>query len=202
MNEAEARKDQPNTKKPLIVGALIVTAVLAAIALITAFKLYELGLEKIIPTKEKEKEVFQEAPEEYPCRISFIIEATPSASPSPSPSASPSPSPSASPSPSPTYGCWDQCNYNYQCPDDLECLEVNNVNRCVNPSCRQETDCACPEFTPSPSPSPTPYIPGESPPPEQPSQQLPQELPEAGVLSPTLFFAIGGMILIGLGLLL
>jgi len=202
MNETEAREDQPNTKKPLIIGALIVTAVLAAIALITAFKLYELGLEKIIPTKEKEKEVFQEAPEEYPCRISFIIEATPSASPSPSPSASPSPSPSASPSPSPSYGCWDQCNYNSQCPSNLECLEVNNVNRCVNPSCRQETDCTCSEITPSPSPSPTPYVPGESPPPEQPSQQLPQELPEAGVLSPTLFFAIGGMILIGLGLLL
>jgi len=200
MNKVETREDQPNTKKPLIIGALIVTAVLAAIALITGFKLYELGLEKIIP--QEEKEIFQEEVEEYPCRISFIVEATPSASPSPSPSASPSPSPSASPSPSPSaspspsYGCWDQCNYSYQCPNNLECLEVNNVNRCVNPSCRQETDCTCSEYTPSPSP--TPLIPGESPTP----QQLPQELPEAGVLSPTLFFAIGGMILIGLGLLL
>ena len=186
MNETEAREDQPNTKKPLIIGVLIVTAVLAAIALITAFKLYQLGLEKIIP--KKEREIFQEAPEEYLCRINFIVEATPSASPSPSPSPI-----------SPSYGCWDQCNYNYQCLSNLECLEVNNVNRCVNPSCREETDCVCSEYLPSPSPSPVTYVPGESP---SSPQQLPQELPEAGVLSPTLFFAIGGLLLIGLGLLL
>lgn len=197
MKRLEKAETQSNTRKPLIIGVLIVTLILAVIAAITAFKLYQLGL------PEKEKEIFEEAPEEYPCRISFVVEATPSASPSPSPSATPSASPSPSPltNPSPTYDCWSECDYNYQCPSSLECLEVNNINRCVNPSCREEIDCICQEYlsSPSPSPSPVAYVPGESPP---PPQQLPQELPEAGVFSPTLIFAIGGLVLIGLGLLL
>jgi hypothetical protein len=111
--------------------------------------------------------------------------------------ASPSPSPSASPS----YQCWNQCDYNYQCPSDLECLEVNGVNRCVNPTCRTDSDCSCAQAQGSPSPraSASPgitYVPGQSPPPPQ------RELPQAGSLSPTLLFTLGGLALVGLGLLL
>lgn len=223
--ESLEQQMQQKTKRFLTIGALAISLILAIIALITFLKLRSLEQETEPVKKEaKEPETFQQD-EAYqaPCRFSFTIQPSPSPSPSPdtSPSPSPSPtpspppspspspgtSPSPSPSPSPTYYCWDQCNYNYQCPEDLECLEVNGFNRCLNPNCRQEQNCICPPLA-SPSPSPSPQITPTSPSPismvsqPSPSPIVPSELPRAGTFSPTLLFAIGGLVLIFLGLLL
>ena len=42
-----------------------------------------------------------------------------------------------------TTSCWDTCEYSYQCPDDLECMAVEGINRCVNPSCQESKTCTC-----------------------------------------------------------
>jgi hypothetical protein len=106
-------------------------------------------------------------------------QASPSPSPSPSPSASPPPSPSPSPSPEPTPPpeCWDTCTSDSQCSSSLKCQSVSGTFRCVNPSCPEESDCICPA------------APAE-------------ELPTAGITAPTFILAIGGILLIALGLLL
>lgn len=136
---------------------------------------------------------------------------------------SPTPTPSPSPSPPPALlGCWSECTSDDECievNEDYRCQEVNDVDRCVNPSCPTEDDCTCPLASPSPSPSPSPYYtPSPSPvtplqpavptPPTAavaspvPTPSPPAELPEAGILSPTLIFSIGGLVLVLLGLLL
>lgn len=142
------------------------------------------------------------------------------------PEASPSPSPSPSPAPP---GCWETCVQSPDnCPSSMTCQNVNGTLRCVNPTCPTEENCICPSPspspTPTPSPSPSPYYPSPSPSPYTPSPSpvalvtpaaptpppapavpaappAPQ-LPEAGFLSPTIIFSIGGIALVLLGLLL
>ncbi|OGD63213.1 hypothetical protein A2160_05460 [Candidatus Beckwithbacteria bacterium RBG_13_42_9] len=199
------------TKRALVIGILAITIILAVVAAITAVKLYTIGQGES-PTQTVQKKTTQKTAEIFQatddvCQTSFTISSSPGPSPSESPSPSPSGSPGSSPSPSPSVSpspgnriCWSECDYNTQCPGDLECLEVNNVNRCVNPSCRTSSDCIC---TTSTSPSPS-LLPGQSPytPPGSSPRPIQPQLPEAGTLSPTLIFVIGGLALVGLGLLL
>ncbi len=121
-----------------------------------------------------------------------------SASPSPSESASPSPSESASPSPSsspspgtstppasPLPGCWDYCTSDSQCSSSLRCIQTNGATRCANPYCPSEQDCVCPAASLTPK-----------------GGEPAEDLPVAGTISPTIFLAVGGVLLIILGLLL
>ncbi|MGI5827425.1 MAG: hypothetical protein ACOX6V_00205 [Patescibacteria group bacterium] len=50
-------------------------------------------------------------------------------------------------------GCYDACDYSYQCPDDLECLEIEGVKRCVNTTCPNDTACTCENVQPETSTS-------------------------------------------------
>jgi hypothetical protein len=41
------------------------------------------------------------------------------------------------------YTCYDTCDYNFQCPNELECLDVSGENRCVDPTCPDNSTCDC-----------------------------------------------------------
>jgi len=40
-------------------------------------------------------------------------------------------------------GCYDACEYSYQCPDDLECVAIDDVKRCVKTECELDSTCTC-----------------------------------------------------------
>jgi len=128
-----------NKKKTIII--LISTILLGIIAIFTGIKLYRLRQERISTTKPKAEEV-----DLYGCGLHFVVNVSPTASPS------------ATPTPTPIPGCWDECTPEEgTCPEELECQEIDEVYRCVNPECPEEESCQCPE--PSATPTPTP-IPG------------------------------------------
>ena len=105
--------------------------------------------------------------------------------------------------------CFDVCEINSDCEPQWSCMDVSGVNRCVEPSCPENSDCLCASPSPSPvsspspspevSPSPSPEAPDISPSPivrvEQP------ELPEAGVAAPAVLGVSAGVLLMILGLL-
>ena len=47
--------------------------------------------------------------------------------------------------------CYEPCEFNYQCPSNLECLEVNQVKVCASSQCPLDTTCTC-TATPTPNP--------------------------------------------------
>jgi len=98
-----------------------------------------------------------------------------SATPTPTATASPTPNPTPTPTPQP--GCYDSCSSDSDCPNDLLCRSVNNVNKCLDINCPSESDCTCNTTTP-----------------KEP------ELPKAGGIPPTIIFALGGIIIVLLGL--
>jgi len=98
-----------------------------------------------------------------------------SATPTPTATASPTPTPTPTPTPQP--GCYDRCSSDSDCPNDLLCRSVNNINKCLNINCPSESDCTCNTTTP-----------------KEP------ELPKAGGIPPTIIFALGGVIIVLLGL--
>lgn len=151
---------------------------------------------------------------------------TPTASPTPTPTGTPGPTATPTPTPSSNIACWSSCDNNAQCGDgrtckdfgggtkrcvnprcDSEsdcvcnagcynpcgqnnecdsgqsCQKVNNVARCVNPSCQEKTNCSCVSATPTPTP------------------QVPVT-PKAGSFLPTAAAALGGFVLLILGLAL
>lgn len=126
------------------------------------------------------------------CELRFTVEA----SPSPSPSPTPSPPPST---------CFDSCESDTDCVDELRCMSVSGEYRCVESDCPDEVDCVCPGESPSPSPPASeeppssPLPPGESLPPITKGGQ--PELPEAGVATPAVLGASIGILLVVLGLL-
>lgn len=96
------------------------------------------------------------------CVVSPTPTVTPTPTSPPNPSATPTPTPGVTatptPSPTPAPSCNSSCNVDNDCTSGLICL--NNV--CRNPSCGDQSNCACltptatPTVTPTPTPSPTP----------------------------------------------
>jgi len=181
-----------NQKKILTITALIITVLLALVAIFTAFKLYNIGKEPVSSPKpkkgEKTPEVFQQ--DLLPCQLEFTV-------------------------PNPI--CQEICNPEIidQCPDGLVCQPVGYCqndrspcendtdcsvigdylcifeNYCINQECPYDPDCVCPEESPSPSPSisPSPSPSGSpSPSPEESPSPSPSEnpspSPSAGSFSP------------------
>jgi hypothetical protein len=171
-------------KKVITIIVLLTTIILAAIALFTAVKLYQIGQEPVaaspaLKPKTKAAQPSGQVPfvaQEQPggvCELAFNVgispspsitpsptpsespSSTPSESPSPSPSESPEVSPSPTPSASPEYVCWSPCDSDSNCPSSLVCQNISGVYRCVNSSCPTESDCVC-GAAPTPSPTPTP----------------------------------------------
>lgn len=176
-------------KKPivLIILSLFILA-LAAVAVLTALRLQQIGTEPVAPTAGRPSRAAAPV-----CTFTFTVAASPSPSPSVSPSpspsgsprVSPSPSPSArvSPSPSPLATCRSACTLDIDCAGSLIC--VNNL--CVNPQCQTDTNCIC-------DGSPRPSAPVGSAPPQV-------ALPEAGVSWPTIGILSAGLVTVLLGVL-
>src|SRR4030043_474219 len=179
----------------------LTTLLLAVIALVTAWRLYQVGKEPIAPTAPTSfpQAVGSEEPEVGVCTLEFTITASP-----------------------PPVSCYDACEDDNDCPQDfgddeiaLVCDEDDNI--CVNEDCPDEDDCECPEESPTPTPTPTPTpkpTPSPSPSPSIAGSPVPSpslepspspqqvELPEAGIISPTILATLGGIILVLIGLLL
>ena len=54
--------------------------------------------------------------------------------------------PQATPTPTPHTSktkCFESCEFTFQCEDDLECMEIENKNFCVNNKCPTNTSCDC-----------------------------------------------------------
>lgn len=100
--------------------------------------------------------------------------------------------------------CFDTCDDDLDCEDEMRCMSVSGTNRCVNPSCPNDADCTCPGASPSPSPSvspsPTPLT--QASPSSSPIARVDQpELPEAGVSAPAVLGVSVGILMVLLGLL-
>jgi hypothetical protein len=187
----------------LLVG--LITVVLASVALLTAWKLYQAGREPVAPTappsvpKAQEEPTATPVPEE-PCVLEFEV-------------------PTLTPTPSiPVPECWDECTD--ECSGDLVCQDVSGTKRCVNESCPEEEDCECPGATPTPTPTPGPTAtptptptpgltstPTPTSPPPPPGVTLtptptPVELPSAGISLPTIGVLLGGILLVALSAIL
>jgi hypothetical protein len=159
---------------------LIITLILAGVAIFTALRLYQLRQQAVAPT----------APTSIPkaaenaCSLSFTLSTstpTPSGSPTPTPSETPTGTPTATPTGSPTpsatpNSCNGTCGSDSNCASGLSCYQ----GFCRNPSCPTETDCACPGTS---APTPTPTTPS---------------LPESGTSWPTLVGSgIGILVILG-----
>jgi len=102
----------------------------------------------------------------------------------------PTPTPTPTPAPTPKPGCYGTCSGDYDCPTGLACRTINGVNKCVNLSCAGASNCQCDTTQPS-----APSVPSE------PSTSTTPELPKAGGVPPTIIFAMGGIVIVLLGLI-
>ncbi len=72
--------------------------------------------------------------------------ATPTPTPTPRPTATPTPTPpgpTPTPTPTPQIACWSSCTADSQCGSGRICKEISGAKRCVNSSCETESDCVC-----------------------------------------------------------
>lgn len=99
-------------------------------------------------------------------------------------------------------GCWEECTEDNQCPGSLVCEAVSGVKRCVNNNCQDQSDCVCPPTAQAGSSPATLALASAAPAASAATTVPTQELPEAGFVSPTLIFSLGGLMLLLLGLLL
>lgn len=192
-------ENKPTNKKWLIFGLAGFAVILAITAVVLFFRLNPVQEPSPSPkAKASPKTVpVQQTTTEGVCELSFSVEP----SPSPSPSVSPSPSPSASPSPSPeAIACFDTCDSDTDCEDDLRCMSVGGTYRCVNPSCPEDVDCICASPNPSASPG-APASPAAAASPKAAASPVAQaQLPEAGFNAPLVLGVSAGILMMLLGL--
>jgi hypothetical protein len=198
-----AKTAAPKSKKGLLWGLIGFTVILVVTAVVLFLRLNQAA----VPTPSVKPKAsapvtppVQQATTGNVCELAFNIAASPSPSPSPSVSPSPSPSVSPSPSPSPT-ACFDTCDSDADCEEDLRCMDVSGTKRCVNPTCPEDADCVCASTPPSPSPSasvsPSPRA--SVTPSVSPSAQ--PQLPQAGVNGPMVLGVSAGVLMMLAGLL-
>ncbi|HUW21268.1 MAG TPA: hypothetical protein VMW41_01235 [Candidatus Bathyarchaeia archaeon] len=200
-----------NLKKNWYLAALIcLTLVLGVAAVVTAWKLYQVGKRPVAPT-QPESQPGAVAPE---CILEFDIP-TPTPTPTPTPPVSQTPTPTPTPIPE----CWDTCDSDSDCPDTLVCQKpsANDTSkRCVSSDCPREEDCVCPSPTPTPTstqtptptgqpsstPTPTPGPTSTPKPTLSPTPTSISELPKAGGAIETSVFIVAGLFILLFGLLL
>jgi hypothetical protein len=178
------------------IGIIVTTVILAGVAIVTAYKLYQTRQTAVTPNAPESKPRADNDLSRDPiCRLDFTITLT-TASPSPTatPTATPtvtatatatstatatvtaSPSPTATPNPQ----CNNSCTSNSNCPSGLMCYipSGQTAGNCRNTQCLSETDCSCPVATPTATAQPV--------------------LPKAGTSWPTVLgTGFGVMVIIG-----
>jgi hypothetical protein len=148
------------------------TFLLAAIAVVTAWRLYEIGREPVAPTAptsepraeelecntywyyDDENRVCQQQEfcglYEYQGLMTFTTQEECQTSLSAADACALQFTITASPPP----GCYEECEIGGEdCSGGYVCQDVDGTNLCVNSECPDEEDCICPSPSPSPSPS-------------------------------------------------
>jgi hypothetical protein len=80
----------------------VATIILAIIAVVTAFRFYQLGRRPIAPTAPVPAPAVEERKPSQACTLAFNIAALPTPTPTPTPTATPTPGPTATPTPTST----------------------------------------------------------------------------------------------------
>lgn len=136
---------------------ILVTLVLAGVAIFTAIRLYQLRNQPVAPNVPSS---FPRAAENAPtCSLSFTLAVstptptpTPTGTPAGTPTPTPTPTPTGTPGPSSTpNACGGTCGSNFNCQSNYVCYN----GTCRNPSCTSSTNCVC-SGTPGPSATPVP----------------------------------------------
>lgn len=145
------------------IGIILVTIILAGVAIFTAYRLYETRNTAVAPNAPESKPQAGQTtptppPSQMACSLSFTI-ATPTPTPTKSPSPTPTPtkSPSPSPTPTPVPLCNSACTTNSNCPSGLACYipSGQTAGNCRKTACNTAANCVCATPTPSPTPTPT-----------------------------------------------
>ena len=169
--------------KYTVIGIILVTILLAGIAIFTAMRLYQTRDVAVAPNVPSSKPKAQEVPVNT-CSLSFTLTiaastATATATSTATSIATSTPTATASPNPQ----CNNSCTSNSNCPSGLMCYIASGATsgNCRNTQCLSETDCTCAVATTSATVTPT-----------QPS------LPVVGTSWPTLLgTGFGIMVIIG-----
>lgn len=137
---------------------ILVTLILAGVAVFTAIRLYQLRQTSVSPIAPSSQPKAQETtPPAAACSLSFTLTvSTSSPSPSSTPAETPSSTPSSTPGETPTTpgatpnSCGGTCGSNFNCESNLVCYQGS----CRNPECTSSTSCVCggtSTSTPAPS---------------------------------------------------
>jgi len=173
------------------IGIIIVTVILAGVAIFTALRLYQTRDVAVAPNVPSSKPKAQEAVNT--CSLSFTLTtttttptATPTATATATATATSTATATATATASPVPQCNNACTSNSNCPSGIMCYIASGATsgNCRNTQCLSETDCTCAIATTSPTVAPT-----------QPS------LPVVGTTWPTIL-ATGFGILVIIGSLL
>ena len=177
------------------IGVIIVTILLAGVAIFTALKLYQTRNTAVAPNvpSSKPRAAVDEptiaptlAPVVNTCVLSFALTtntstptATATSTSSATPTATSTATATATTTPNPQ--CNNSCTSNSNCPSGLMCYIANGATtgNCRNTQCLSETDCTCATVTGTPTAVPS-----------QPS------LPNAGTTWPTMLATGFGIIVI------
>ena len=185
--------------KYTVIGIILVTILLAGIAIFTALRLYQTRDVAVAPNVPSSKPKAQEVVNT--CQLSFTLTvaistptatatatstSTSSSSPTATPTSTATPTATSTPTPTPVPQCNNSCTSNSQCPSGLMCYITSGATtgNCRNTQCLSETDCTCAVATSTATSVPT-----------QPS------LPVVGTTWPTLL-GTGFGILVVIGSLL
>lgn len=170
---------------------LIITFILAGVAIFTAIRLYQLRTQPVAPNVPSSKPKAQEAPVNT-CSLSFTLATSTATATATSTATSTATATSTSTSTATATStstatakatpnsCGGTCGSNANCQNSLICVIANGATSgfCRNQACQSETDCVC-NGTPAPTAS-------------QPS------LPNSGTEWPTLFgMGLGILVIIG-----
>ena len=126
-------------KNIITILIILVTVILAGVAVYTAFRLYQLRQQPVAPNVPTSRPGAQEAsPSPSPavtntCSLAITLGAT----------ATPTPTPTPTPAPE----CNDTCTTNADCPSDMTCSN----GLCRHPDCVSESDCNCAVATATPT---------------------------------------------------
>jgi len=135
MPQAPVKVKGKGDKKWMVWGLIGFTVILLVTAVILFFQLRKpveepLPKPRPVPVASPVLPEVKQVEPEGVCEVTFTLEA------SPEPSPTPTPSPSV---------CFDTCVDDTDCDEDLRCMDVGGEDRCVNPDCTEESDCACDE---------------------------------------------------------
>ena len=156
---------------------IVVTLILAGVAIFTAIRLYQLGQQPVAPNvpSSQPKAVectnnnecpagqncvgggcqLQNITTKTTCDLSFALTTSATATPTAPPEVTAAPTVTATPiaPPGAPNACGGTCGSNINCGSGLYCNTT--VGLCRNPACPNQTDCNCPGSTNAPTPTST-----------------------------------------------